>query len=117
MQTQHVMKEKLLGLKSELLNKSQQFRQEHPETRTNRGDEADQASNEINLNLSLQLQERDRLLVQKIDYALSKINQGNFGECDDCGAEIEEKRLAARPYTNMCITCKEEQEHRRRMHA
>lgn len=117
MQMQVELKEKLLSLKSEVLNKSQNFRTDTSQSRPTSGDEADQASSEINLNLSLRLQERDRLLIQKIDYALAKINKGTLGECDDCGADIEIKRLLARPYTTLCIACKEEQEHQRKMHA
>lgn len=112
-----LVKDQLIGLKAELLNKSDAFIKDAPKTQTEKGDEAEQASSDASLNLSLRLHERDQLLVQKIDYALSKLNNGDFGLCDSCEAEIEEKRLAARPYTTLCIACKEEQEHHRRFFA
>ena len=109
--------EKLLSLKSELLNKSTGFKTNTSEAPVVSGDEADQASSEINLNLSLRLHERERLLIQKIDYALAKIKEGAFGQCEDCGGHIEKKRLFARPYTSLCISCKEEQEYKKQFYA
>lgn len=117
MANRQFFQEKLLAMKSELMNQSGFFRQENPEIRTAKGDEADQAASEINLNLSLRLREREQVLVQKIDHALSKIKEGEFGACEDCGCEIEMKRLIARPYATLCIACKEEHEHQKRFYA
>ena len=113
----HCFQEKLLSIKPALLNKSTYFKTDKPEAHVVSGDEADQASSEINLNLSLRLHERERLLIQKIDYALAKIKDGAFGQCEDCGGQIEEKRLFARPYTTLCIACKEEQEYKKQFYA
>ena len=46
----------------------------------------------------------------KIEKALKKIDEGTFGVCEECGEEIQVKRLEARPETTLCIRCKEDQE-------
>ena len=77
-------------------------------------DEADLASAMTDQNLSLRLRGRERFLIDKIDLALQRIDDGEFGECAMGGEEISHKRLKARPVTTMCIACKEEQERRER---
>ena len=42
--------------------------------------------------------------------ALRKLDQGEFGVCEECGGMIGKKRLEARPETTLCIRCKEDQE-------
>jgi DnaK suppressor protein len=73
-------------------------------------DIVDLATSDLNLNLNVEIRERERQLVSKIDYALSKIDDGSFGICDECGEAIAPGRLEARPVTTLCIKCKEEQE-------
>ena len=80
-------------------------------------DEVDLASNEISQSISFRLRDRERLLLQKIDEALERIEHGAFGVCDICGEEIEIKRLEARPVTTLCIGCKEESEQKERSYA
>jgi DnaK suppressor protein len=60
---------------------------------------------------------REGLYLRKIESALSRIQNGSFGQCDDCGEEIEIKRLEARPTTTSCIACKEQEEKRERLFA
>ena len=50
------------------------------------------------------------LFLQKIDKALKKLDEGVFGICEDCEEPIGIKRLEARPETELCIRCKEDQE-------
>ncbi|MCP4911535.1 MAG: TraR/DksA family transcriptional regulator [Oligoflexia bacterium] len=78
--------------------------------KTNSGDEVDQTLEDRDRQLLLKLKGRERHFLKKIDVALAKINNGTFGECDECGCEIEHNRLMARPTATMCIGCKEEQE-------
>ncbi len=80
-------------------------------------DEADLASALTDQNLSLRLRGRERALMEKIDLALERIDDGEFGECVVCGEDITLKRLRARPVTTMCIACKEEQERRERLYS
>ena len=73
-------------------------------------DEIDTASSEIGLAFIGRLRERERGLLNKINAAREKIEQGVYGECDNCGEEIGLKRLEARPVAELCIDCKAEQE-------
>jgi DnaK suppressor protein len=47
---------------------------------------------------------------QQIDEALAKLEEGTYGRCADCGAEISEKRLRAVPFARRCVACQEKQE-------
>ena len=73
-------------------------------------DFADQSSFESDRNFVLRLRDRERKLLNKIDDALQRIEEGNFGICEDCGNEIGIKRLKARPVVTLCIECKTRQE-------
>ena len=70
-------------------------------------DEVDLASSESEQSLNLRLRDRELVLLKKIDKALQKIENGEYGVCEKCGEEIGIKRLEARPVTDLCIRCKE----------
>ena len=78
-------------------------------------DEMDTASSEVNQSFAGRLREREHGLLNKIDAALRKIEEGVYGECSVCGEEIGLKRLKARPVAELCIDCKAEQEKLERM--
>jgi len=73
-------------------------------------DEMDLASSEYLQSFTFRLRGREKVFLEKIAKALRKIDEGTFGECEECGEEISIKRLEARPETTLCIRCKEEQE-------
>lgn len=73
-------------------------------------DEMDLASSEYLQSFTLRLRGREKTFLKKIDHALTKIDDGSFGMCEDCGELISIKRLEARPETTLCIRCKEDQE-------
>lgn len=73
-------------------------------------DLGDQATAETDRNFMLRLRGREQRLLKKIEEAINRIDCGSFGICDDCGNEIDLKRLQARPVTTMCIECKTLQE-------
>ncbi len=73
-------------------------------------DEMDLASSEYLQSFTFRLRGREKFLLEKIDRSLEKINTNEFGLCEECSEEISLKRLEARPETNLCIRCKEEQE-------
>lgn len=77
-------------------------------------DEVDQASTESQSAFSARLRGREKTFLKKIDYALSKIEDGSFGICEECEEAISPKRLEARPEATLCIQCKEAQEQRER---
>jgi len=80
-------------------------------------DEIDQASAEYNQSFTFRLRDREKFLLSKVEGALKKIDEGNFGICDSCDEPIAVKRLEARPVTTLCIRCKEEQEMEERSYA
>lgn len=80
-------------------------------------DEVDLASSEADQSMNLRLRDRERILLKKIDKAIKKIEDGDYGVCESCGEEIGAKRLEARPVTDLCIRCKEEQEQMERSYA
>jgi DnaK suppressor protein len=69
-------------------------------------DPVDRASQEEAFNLKLRERDRERKLLKKIDEALARIQSGDYGYCDECGAEIGVRRLEARPTATQCIECK-----------
>jgi DnaK suppressor protein len=73
-------------------------------------DEIDSASSESGLAFIGRLRERERVLIQKIDKALRKIQEGTYGTCVSCGEDIGSARLKARPVADLCIDCKNQQE-------
>ena len=77
-----------------------------------RFDEIDQAQTDIEQSMRMRLCNREALYLKKIDEALKRIEEGTFGECDDCGEEIEVRRLEARPTATLGVGCKEDQERR-----
>lgn len=80
-------------------------------------DETDLAASEINQNLVFKLRDRERLLLQKIDEALVRMDEGTFGTCLECEEPIEPRRLEARPVSTLCIACKEREEHKEKIYA
>ena len=73
-------------------------------------DPTDRATLESDRNFELRIRDRERKLIGKIKDALERIDDGTFGICEDCGEEISEERLKARPVTTLCIDCKTKQE-------
>jgi RNA polymerase-binding protein DksA len=80
-------------------------------------DEVDLATSETDQAVSLKLRDRERILLKKIEKALQKIEDGSYGICESCDEPIGVKRLEARPVTDLCIRCKEEQERREKAFA
>lgn len=103
------IKNSLLGQKSNILNKTNEFisqQQQHELL----SDEGDAASKDVCESITIRLHERDRSALFAIDRALGKISAGTYGQCESCSQEIGAKRLQARPFTSLCIDCMEEQE-------
>jgi DnaK suppressor protein len=73
-------------------------------------DPADRATLESDRNFTLRIGDRERKLILKIKEALERIEEGSYGICEECGEDISEARLKARPVTTLCIECKKRQE-------
>ena len=104
--------EKILREKREqlLVNARQTLEKDMTLDQADLADEMDLASSEYLQSFQFRLRGRERTFLAKIDKALAKLDEGTFGVCEDCGEPIHAKRLEARPETNLCIKCKEEQE-------
>ncbi len=73
-------------------------------------DPNDRATLEEEFSLTLRSRDRERKLVAKIDAALFRIANEEFGYCEKCDVEIGLERLEARPTAELCIDCKEIEE-------
>jgi DnaK suppressor protein len=109
----HFFRSLLLSEKSSILNKTTEFKNEQREEHEKCTDEAELASVDLSLNLSIQQLERNRMTLVQIERALAKISEGTYGQCEDCSAPIGEGRLRARPLATLCIDCMEEAEETR----
>jgi DnaK suppressor protein len=74
------------------------------------GDIYDQASSERDRELGLLLGDREREKVHSIDEALLRINEGDYGICEECDEDIPMGRLKAMPFTRHCVKCKSDLE-------
>src|SRR3989304_10627484 len=96
----------LLQWKEELMTEVDRTMHHMQDESANYPDPVDRASQEEEFNLELRARDRERKLLRKIEETLSRINDQDYGYCDDCGAEIGIRRLEARPTANQCIECK-----------
>jgi DnaK suppressor protein len=79
-------------------------------------DVSDRASEETDRALELRTRDRQRKLVGKIDAALRRIDEGEYGYCDVTGEPISLKRLDARPIATMSLEAQERHERREKVH-
>ncbi|GAB5046029.1 RNA polymerase-binding protein DksA [Thermodesulfovibrio sp. TK110] len=103
------IKKKLLEQKRQILIDAGVMLSNLP-SESNLSEIGDIASQEIDRSFLLRLRDRERKLLKKIEKTLEKIENGTYGICESCGAEIPIERLEARPVTDLCIECKTEQE-------
>lgn len=76
----------------------------------------DRASSETDWGIELRTRDRQRKLIAKIDSALRRIDQGEYGYCEVTGEPISLKRLDARPIATMTVAAQEKHERRERVH-
>jgi DnaK suppressor protein len=66
---------------------------------------ADLGSDNFEQEFSLSLMENDEVTLEAIESALERIEDGVYGDCEECGAKIPKTRLQAIPYTPYCVKC------------
>ena len=71
---------------------------------------ADQGSDEYQYETTIKFANTEGRYLYNIEEALSRIEDGSYGKCTECGANIGIPRLTRLPYTRMCIECKEKEE-------
>ncbi|MEM8579916.1 MAG: RNA polymerase-binding protein DksA [Pseudomonadota bacterium] len=107
---------KLLAWKTELLEDSQNTISELQGAARNIPDVADRASEETDRALELRTRDRQRKLISKIDSALRRIDEGEYGYCEATGEPISLKRLDARPIATLSLEAQERHERREKVH-
>lgn len=107
---------KLLDWKAELLADSRDTIEGLQDSTRNIPDIADRASEETDRALELRTRDRQRKLVSKIDAALRRIDEGEYGYCEVTGEPISLKRLDARPIATMSLEAQERHERREKVH-
>jgi DnaK suppressor protein len=73
-------------------------------------DPNDRATQESEFGLELRTRDRERKLLKKIDSAIARIDEGNYGYCEETGDEIGLRRLEARPVATLCVEAQERRE-------
>jgi DnaK suppressor protein len=107
---------KLLNWRAEILADSKDTIEGLQDGTRNIPDVADRASEETDRALELRTRDRQRKLVSKIDSALRRIEEGEFGYCSVTGEPISLKRLDARPIATMSLEAQERHERREKVH-
>ncbi len=99
-------KELLLAKKEAILKSIKNTKEEGKDyTTTEVGDSVDIASNSYEREVLFELSDNERKQLVDIDIALKKIEDKDFGTCEDCGGKISIERLEAVPTATLCINC------------
>lgn len=107
---------KLVNWKNDLMSDSKETIEGLQDNTRNIPDIADRASEETDRALELRTRDRQRKLVSKIDAALRRIDEGEYGYCEMTGEPISLKRLVARPIATMTLEAQESHERREKIH-
>ena len=107
---------KLLAWKSDLIDETASTIEGLQGGTRNIPDVADSASEETDRALELRTRDRQRKLISKIDSALRRIDEGEYGYCEATGEPISLKRLDARPIATMSLEAQERHERREKVH-
>jgi DnaK suppressor protein len=99
-------------MKAEINSDVEQTLNEMTSQTSNIPDPNDRATVESDRSFELRIRGRERKLMEKIEEALGRIEDGSYGTCAGCGCDIAIKRLEARPVAKFCIDCKTRQEQR-----
>jgi DnaK suppressor protein len=71
---------------------------------------ADIGSDNFEQEFTLSLMENEGVTLDQIESSLERIEEGTYGQCEECGVKIPKARLNAIPYATLCIRCAEQQE-------
>lgn len=107
-------RDKLISWREQLLTESTETIYEMQEKSNQEPDVIDFACNEVARSLELRTRDRERKLVNKINDALLRIEDGSYGYCEETGEPISLKRLDARPIATLSIEAQERHERRER---
>lgn len=99
-------REILLAWRSQLVSDIARTINSMQDESINHPDPTDRATQETDMSLELRSRDRERKLIKKIDDTIQRIDEDDYGYCDNCGVEIGIARLEARPTATLCIDCK-----------
>ena len=100
-------RQKLISWKKDLLKESSQTLNNLQNENEAKPDITDRASEEIDRSFELRTRDRERKLINNIDAALQRIEDGSYGYCDETGDPISIKRLEARPVATLSLEAQE----------
>ncbi len=107
-------KQKLVSWRDELVEESRETINHLQGEVRDVGDDAERATRETENSLELRTRDRYRKLINKINKALGRLDDGDYGYCDETGEEIGIHRLEARPIATLCLDAQERWELRRK---
>lgn len=110
-----VLQRMLLGKRQEIIreiegNLGQSLTEDQQRRLESARDVGDQALMDLERELGISLMEMRNRKRQAIDEALTRLNEGTYGICAECGIEVSEKRLEAVPFAKLCVQCQSRQE-------
>jgi DnaK suppressor protein len=111
---QEYFRQKLVTWRDELVEESRETISHLQQEVRDVGDEAERATRETENSLELRTRDRYRKLIRKIDKALIRIEEGEYGYCEETGEEIGLDRLEARPIATLCLDAQERWELRQK---
>src|SRR5262245_46771582 len=94
---------KLLAWREDIIKEAKDTLQHLQEENQNHPDLADRASSETDRAIELRARDRQRKLIAKIDEALTRIDDGTYGYCEETGEPISLRRLEARPIATLSV--------------
>lgn len=107
---------KLLQWKEDILKESKETLKSLQNETSQHSDIADRASDESDRSIELRTRDRQRKLINKIDAALKRIEDGTYGYCEETGEPISLRRLEARPVATLSIEAQERHERREKVY-
>jgi DnaK suppressor protein len=107
---------KLVDWKNDILKESLETISTLQADHENHPDVADRASSETDRAIELRARDRQRKLISKIDAALSRLDEGTYGFCEETGEPISLKRLEARPVATLSLEAQERHEKAEKVH-
>jgi DnaK suppressor protein len=110
------LRQKLMRWREDILRESRETLQHLQNESENHPDLADRASSETDRAIELRARDRQRKLIAKIDAALTRIDDGTYGFCEETGEPISIRRLEARPIATLSIEAQERHERRERVY-
>ena len=109
-------RQKLAIWREDILKEAKDTLQHLQDENVNHPDLADRASSETDRAIELRARDRQRKLINKIDAALHRIDDGTYGYCEETGEPIGIKRLEARPIATLSVEAQERHEQRERIY-